>query len=281
MADNQRDASATLCRLPEPPRKVRLRRWSVLPDLWARAFFSIFFGAGALLVLIAALLSAGRYFWGVEVPGQIVDVQFEAAAGKRSTDRYRVNYRFRAGRDSIPGTTEIEVSQVPAMPFELKPGAPVAVRVLPWLPRYSSTPAAEEVPFWGLFLFLLFAAGFDAFACVVQYGLWRDVVRQWRLMKYGREAHERIGDLRTKTGSKGGCWLDITFSYPCGVATMKIPAYWHNGARRGDGGVCGFAPSILRGTPNPLVQIGDPITVLYDPARSSRAIVCDFSMFRS
>ena len=274
------ESPESLWRLPEPPRRIRLRRWSVLADFAPRAFFSALFGGAASLVLFLAILASATYLFGIDIPGKILDVKFEQASGKRTHDQYRVTYQFRAGDEPVTRQTFIDAGQVPALPFELKTGAPAPVRLLRLLPRISSDLATPKDPLWGLLLFLLFAVGWATFGCFVPYACWRDVWLQWRLVKYGREAHERIGDLQVRKGSKTGPRLDITFSYPCGVATMSVPAYWHDGSRHSGSGLSGFAPCILRGMARPIVQVGDPVTVLYDPSHTSRATVYEFSFFR-
>ena len=245
-------------RLPPPPRRVRLSRWSVLGELAWRGFFSVTFGAAALLLLFAVLLSAATFCWGDEVPGQITDAEFEPARGKYRA-RYSIHYEFTAGREVVQGQAYIDADQVSALPFELKSGADVEVRVLPWAPALSSTLAVQAPSFWVLLVFLLFFVFFDGCVCFLQYGLWSDILAHWRLVKYGKEAHERIAGVQVKQGSKGSWWYEITFSYPAGVASMIVPRI---------------------GSADREVQVGEPITVLYDPARNSRAIAYDFSYFR-
>jgi hypothetical protein len=243
--------------------------------LWL-GFFSVLFGTGAIVVSLAAFISTALYFWGIDLPGQIVSVQFEGAP---ASGRYRIDYQFRVGNKPVTGQTLINADRGASLPFELKMGAHVQVRVLSILPGMSSTLEPNKST-WGLLLFLLFAGCFDAFTSFLQYAFWHEILLQRLLVKYGQESHEKIGDIQIRTGSRMSKWLEITFSYPCGVATMTVPAY---GLKAGDdctdGTTC-YAPAITHGMPVSYVKVGDPLTVLYKPDRASCAIIYDFSYFR-
>jgi hypothetical protein len=229
-------------------------------------------------MVFAAFVFAGLYLRGVEIPGNIVEVTREAATATGDAGRFRVTYEYRTGNGTSTGLETFGAPRAAKLPFELKPGAQVAVRQC-WLPWATSVLAVEQRSIWAFVFFLLFAGCVVAGLGFAQYALWYNVVVHWRLVKYGIAAKGQIADIQTYA-MPGWPWQDITVAYPLGEATFSVTASWQDVHRQPQSCALFYVPRIFGGMPVAGVEVGDAVTVLYDRARPSRAIPYEFSYFR-
>lgn len=226
-----------------------------------------------LLMAFTTFVFAGVYFWGVEVPGKIADVKAEQA------NRYLIQYEYRSGRGTATGQAEFNFPDSAEAPFELKPGASVGVRVFPLVPRATSALAAERQSIWGLLFFLLFAGSIITFLSFAQYALWYGVLLQIWLVKHGTASEGQIVDIQFYA-MPGWPWHDITVSFPHGQTTFSVTAARQDLDREPRRCALIYRPRLLGGVPVPGAEFGGSVTVLYDPARPSRAMAYEFSYFR-
>jgi len=127
--------------------------------------------------------------------------------------------------------------------------------------------------------FLLFAGCIVAFIGFAQYAIWYSMLLHRRLLKHGAVADGEIAEIATYAWP-GWPWHDITFRYPLGEVTFSVWAARRDAHGKPQRCALFYRPRMLGGMPVPGAEVGDPVTVLYDPAHPSRAVPYEFSYFR-
>lgn len=248
-----------------PPRPVQRRGGlAVGCGLWMLRLFILPHTIVGVVMLVLAvaqtLLWAAIALFGTELQARVEKTTSHRA---KSSMTYRLHYSYTI--DGVEHTYEVDINQ--AEHAALKKGQPLTVRHYPGVPHYGHWPQVEShSPLVQVFFFWGFALFWNGVLSIFLWMAWIVPWQQWRIVRYGEATTGIIREV-TKTHGKSGMSYKFRYEFAC------LPS------DSAEGVVSGTVSSSQAAAAS--LNVGDLVTVLYDPRRPKRNLlyaVADFEV---
>jgi hypothetical protein len=218
------------------------------------------------------LLWLGVLLLGTDVEGHVV--RKTEHQGKKGSVSYTLDYAVGVGGAEYPGQVALTAAEYTT----LGEGDAVTVRLLTWLPQYghwprvqSYSPLGNVASWWGICLF---------WNGILSVFVWQFYILPWLLwwlVRYGRPTRGVVRSVNSWTGKGGVRYYRITYEYTSDPIEVEAGGAYSGSGTAGPP----HTRTIQSAAPEAAtVQVGDVLTVLYDPRRPQRSLLYRFADYQ-